>query len=365
MRSVLHAHASSHPDAEVWLDGHPLLLQRWAGSDPVRMAVLPSHGQGLVTGVTTNPNLLDAALANGVLTAETVSLLVSNAGGNAERLAWEMMHEAIRRAAAALEPLHARSAGRRGWVSAQVDPQHADDSAAMVRHAEQLAALAPNIMVKLPATVAGMDALETLAAHGIATNTTLSTTASQARMALEALARGSSRRGSATPAPPAVLTFMVGRLGEAIGTAHAADLSADDVRTVERMALAAQHRLVAQSGVDVRLLVCSLRANALDDACGVPCVHVAAGRALPWVLTCPLSFMERMLARDDGAELADVDSRAAQRLMRVPAVHAAVHANGLTPHTLPQWPALLQNRAEHRAAVQRVILRARALVEES
>ncbi len=130
-------------------------------------------------------------------------------------LAW-LMIEAIGRAAAQqLLPVFEKTQGKKGKLSLQVDPRYYRSTKRMVTHGRQLADLAPNIMVKVPATVSGMRAMEELTAEGISINATVSFSVAQAIACAEAVERGWQRArlaGKATQNLSPCVTIMVGRV---------------------------------------------------------------------------------------------------------------------------------------------------------
>jgi transaldolase len=134
-----------------------------------------------------------------------------------DAIAWTLVEEMSVRAAALLEPIFARERGRNGRLSVQTDPRLYRDAEAIVRQAERFAALRPNIIVKIPATAAGIEAIEEATWRGISINATVSFSLPQALAVAEAFERGLKRRereGQATGELGSVCTLMVGRLDD-------------------------------------------------------------------------------------------------------------------------------------------------------
>src|SRR5947207_9712102 len=77
-----------------------------------------------------------------------------------DEIGWKLIEEMSVRAAKVLEPAFAEHHGRNGRLSIQTDPRLYRDPAAILEHAKRLAALAPNVIVKIPATRAGIPAIE-------------------------------------------------------------------------------------------------------------------------------------------------------------------------------------------------------------
>lgn len=132
-------------------------------------------------------------------------------------LGWEVVFELSIEAAQLLRPAFAASGGRNGRLSIQTDPRLHRDAAALVEQAVRFSQLAPNIIVKVPATQRGILAIEEAAYRGVSINATLSFTVPQALAVGEALERALRRR-EADGLPEQefghVVTIMGGRLDD-------------------------------------------------------------------------------------------------------------------------------------------------------
>ncbi|MEM6788697.1 MAG: transaldolase family protein [Myxococcota bacterium] len=341
------AHVDGHPAAEVWLDGVP-----------DARAIASPYDDALFSGVTTNPKLL---LEGASQRLPTLAAQCPAQYPSAARLADAARRAVLLDVAARMRPRFEATGGAQGWVSAQVSPVSFFDAEAMVAEGVALAALADNMMVKVPATVAGLVAAEHLAARGVALNVTLSTTATQARRAVEALDRGASRRPPGHPWR-AVLTFMVGRLGRAIAQTHREQLQPGDVRCVELMAIDQQARLVAAADAPIKLLLCSLRyAEGEDAALGARAVQLAYARGRPIVLTCPRPLLEGLfdLAPEPPRRL---EAAKQDRLLRLRVVAQALRVDALDDPAVDAWPPMRINREEHLAAYRELTRRAQEVL---
>ena len=130
-------------------------------------------------------------------------------------LAWAIVEEMSVAAAPLLLPAFEASGGRAGRLSVQTDPTLFRDRVAMVEQGTGFDGLAPNIIVKFPATTAGIAAMEEATARGVSINATVSFSVAQAVAAAEAVERGLARReaaGQSTAAMGPVITVMMGRL---------------------------------------------------------------------------------------------------------------------------------------------------------
>ncbi len=171
-----------------------------------------AHG---FVGATSNPVIVAAAVNADKERLQNVLdvLILEHPAAGEDDVAWRLVGEVVREAALLLQPEYERSGGRRGLLCAQVSPKHWRDAKAMAAHAQVLAALAPNIAIKAPATKAGIAAMEEMAAAGIPVNATVSFTTSQAVAVAEALARGDAR---ARKKARHVVTLMIGRVDDHI-----------------------------------------------------------------------------------------------------------------------------------------------------
>ncbi|MGC1968715.1 MAG: transaldolase family protein, partial [Candidatus Acidiferrales bacterium] len=134
-----------------------------------------------------------------------------------DQIAWHVVREISIEAARVLEPLFHAHQGRNGRLSIQTDPRLFRDSQAIFEQAIEFSKLAPNMIVKIPATSAGIPAIEEATYRGVTINATVSFTLPQAIAVAEAVERGLKRREAehkeiAMMGP--VCTIMVGRLDD-------------------------------------------------------------------------------------------------------------------------------------------------------
>lgn len=127
-----------------------------------------------VVGVTTNPTIFAQALSNGESYAEQVSELAA-AGKDVTEAVFEITTADVSRAADLFRPIYDTSHGFDGRVSIEVEPRLAHDAAATIAEAKELWAKIdkPNVMIKIPATVEGLEAITAAIAEGISVNVTL------------------------------------------------------------------------------------------------------------------------------------------------------------------------------------------------
>jgi transaldolase len=170
-------------------------------------------------GATCNPVIALAVLRGDLPTwrARLGELARERPTATETQLGWLAVEELSVAAAALLEPVFEAEGGRNGRLSIQTDPRLYRDPEALVEQAVRFDRLAPNVIVKIPATAAGIVAIEEATARGISVNATVSFTVPQSLAVAEAVERGLRRReaaGSSTSAMGPVCTIMVGRLDD-------------------------------------------------------------------------------------------------------------------------------------------------------
>ncbi|MFC7891500.1 transaldolase [Streptomyces sp. NPDC057381] len=157
----------SEAGVSVWLDD---LSRRRIESGDLAELVGTRH----VVGVTTNPSIFQAAIGSGEGYEEQLADLATR-GVTVDEAVRMMTTADVRAAADVLRPVYEATGGRDGRVSIEVDPRLAHDTRATVAEARQLAWLVdrPNVMIKIPATKAGLPAITEVIGAGISVNVTL------------------------------------------------------------------------------------------------------------------------------------------------------------------------------------------------
>jgi transaldolase len=132
-------------------------------------------------------------------------------------IGWRVVEDISRRSAELLRPTFEKHQGRNGRLSVQTDPRFFRNPEAMLEQAIHFSGLAPNIIVKLPATSAGIQAIEEATYHGVSINATVCFSLPQCIAVAEAFERGLQRRkreGNEAEVVGSVCTIMVGRLDD-------------------------------------------------------------------------------------------------------------------------------------------------------
>jgi transaldolase len=148
-----------------------------------------------VTGLTSNPTIFDHAIKNSTAYDLAIPKLLKN-GKTGEQLFFELALEDITGAADLFRPLWERTDGVDGWVSLEVSPLLARDTAKTLSAAKDLHARAgrPNVFIKIPGTEEGLPAIEEAIFAGVPVNVTLLFSREQYVAAAEAFLRGIERR---------------------------------------------------------------------------------------------------------------------------------------------------------------------------
>jgi len=152
-------------------------------------------GELSVTGLTSNPTIFDHAIQNGDFYDDAIRQKTLE-GKSGETLFFELALEDLIQAADLFRPIHDATGGIDGWVSLEVSPLLADDTAGTIKAAAQLHARAqrPNLFIKIPGTRAGIAAIEESIFAGVPVNVTLLFSREHYIAAAEAYMRGIERR---------------------------------------------------------------------------------------------------------------------------------------------------------------------------
>ena len=155
-----------------------------------------------VTGLTSNPSIYNSAVKNTSFYDAAIAAKVQQ-GLAGEKLFFELAIEDLRRAADLFRPVHDRTGGLDGWVSLEVSPTLAYDTASTLAAARDLHARAdrPNLYIKIPGTPAGLPAIEEAIFAGVPVNVTLLFTTAHYLAAAQAYMRGIERRIEAGLSP--------------------------------------------------------------------------------------------------------------------------------------------------------------------
>jgi transaldolase len=214
-------------------------------------------GSYSVTGLTSNPAIFDKAIGSG----DYDEAIRAKAGQmrSAEELFFELAIEDLQRAADLFLPIHERTDKVDGWVSLELSPLLAYDTARTVEAAKTLQARAgrPNLFIKIPGTAEGLPAITEAIAAGIPVNVTLLFSAGHYLAAADAYLKGLERR-------------IAGGLDPAVGSVASVFMSRWDTAVAQRVPADLADKLALAVGLDIyrayRQLMSSDRFQRLENA---------------------------------------------------------------------------------------------------
>jgi transaldolase len=318
-----------------------------------RLYVTDDPARSLFRGCTTNPPLSWQAIQSDVpyWTDWVDALIDENRGLQPHELAWLTYKEVVRRGAEMFRPIFDASGGRFGFISGQLDPRLLTETDRMVHDAVELHSLSPNVMIKVPASMQGIDVVRQLTAKGIATNTTVCFTLSQilasARAAMEGIQLAQAN-GVDLSHWRAVITMMIGRLTEnpvldLQAERRGISLSWQDRHWFGIAVFRRAYRMLSEGGYASKMLACSLRDGPL-----------VAGKRRFWdvekiagggiVYTCPPYVLEPLFEIGDGLTFgpeidAPVPEAVLEKLAQIPYAVQASDPNGLELEQFNEHPA--------------------------
>jgi transaldolase len=171
-------------------------------------------GEFSITGLTSNPAIFNQAFKSSSAYNDAIADGLKN-GKGAESVFFDLALDDLTRAAKHFRPIYDRTNGVDGWVSLEVSPLLAYDTASTVEEAKELYSRAaqPNLFIKIPGTKEGLPAIEEAIFAGIPVNVTLLFSREQYLAAADAFLRGIERRIDAglNPAVGSVASVFVSR----------------------------------------------------------------------------------------------------------------------------------------------------------
>jgi transaldolase len=199
-----------------------------------------------VVGITTNPTIFARALSDGRAYEAQVAHLAA-AGTSAADAIFTLTTDDVRAAADVLRPVHDATGGLDGWVSIEVSPVAAHDVAETLAETYRLKAVIdrPNVLIKIPATAAGVEAIRVATAAGISVNVTLIFSLARYEQVIDAYLSGLERAAEAgldLSRIRSVASFFVSRVDTAVDGQLGA-IDSPEARELEGRAAVANARL--------------------------------------------------------------------------------------------------------------------------
>ncbi len=359
----------TNPEMEIWWDSSPLVYSQWSkkmlDSAPPskketwkeqlgRLYNVNDPADSIVRGCTTNPPLSWTAVqSDPKFWAEWIAKQSqANPSLDNHKLAWLTYKEIVRRGAEMMMPIYEASNGRYGWISGQLDPRLFTEIDQMVTDADELRSISPNVMIKVPASMQGIEVLKILTSKAISTNTTTCFTLPQIMASADAAMAGialAEKNKTDMSHWRAVITMMIGRLTENPVLDQQAErknikLSWQDKHWYGIAVFRRAYKLLTEGGYASKLLACSMRAGPL-----------VAGRPQYWdmqkiaggniVYTCPPYVLEPFFQVGDDLgfepeiEKDDVPAEVMEKMMKIPYAIQAYDPNGLALEQFNTHPA--------------------------
>ncbi len=205
----------------VWLDD--LSRAKLTGADAHSLP--PRIKNSGVVGVTTNPAIFKSAISDATEYASDIAALK---GKSVEEIITKLTTDDVRQACDLFADIYRTSNGVDGRVSIEVDPRSAHDTAATVTEGKALWQIVdrPNLLIKVPATLAGLPAITELIGTGISVNVTLIFSIERYVQVIEAFIAGievAAKNGADLTQIHSVASFFISRLDTAIDPLLKAD----------------------------------------------------------------------------------------------------------------------------------------------
>jgi transaldolase len=311
-----------------------------------------------VTGLTSNPTIFDQAIGNTGAYDASMRRLAA-AGKSGEALFVELALEDLRRAADLFRPAFDVTGGADGWVSMEVSPLLADDTAGSIAAAARIHRQAgrANLYVKIPGTPAGIPAIEESIYAGVPINVTLLFSREQYVAAAEAYLRGIERRIAAgrDPQVASVASLFVSRWDRAVSDAVPAALrnrlgiaiAGRTYRAYRELLASERWRKLASAGARPQCLLWA--STGTKDPNAPPTLYVEALAAPDTINTIPEKTLHAFAAQgklqgamaEDGGDAEAVLAHFAQAGVDIDALAERLQREGAQAF-VKSWRALMQ-----------------------
>jgi transaldolase len=385
--NLLEALVQVSPGMEIWWDSSPVIFQNWcrklldksdAGDRQTlkrqfgRMYNRENPEESLLRGGTTNPALSLQAIQDDEPHWKeiTFGIIKNHPGIDKESLFWLLYKEVVKQGSDMFLPLFEKTNFREGYLSGQVDPRKSFDRESMLKQAAELAAINPNVMVKVPGTKEGYEVIEELTSRGIATNNTLTFVLPQLMDCAKSVQKGL-EKAKANQVDlsrwRSVITHMEARYGDLgglrdFGKEKGIELSEGDVRLAELAIFKKAYRLVRERKYPSKMLSCSLRVGPTVD--GVLRVwHLEEKAGANIVVTCPPTFIDEMIHFPGQEKITFIKDRIDQeipkevldKLLRIPYFERAYAEDGYARAEYNTHPSLVKTAQQFSKATDGMV----------
>jgi transaldolase len=379
--------ADISPGMEIWWDSSPVIFKNWcqkmiekAQPDERqllqlqfdRMYNLDDPASQLFRGVTTNPALSLQAIRDDEARWNRVAAEIQekSPGIDTETLFWELYKSVVKAGSDMYLPLFEATGYKEGYLSGQVDPRSVFDKEAMIKQAEELATINPNVMIKIPGSKEGYEVIEHLTSKGISTNNTLTFILPQlvdcARTVQKGLEKAKSN-GVDLSKWRSVITHMESRYGDLGGLRDFAkekgvELSDGDVRLAELAIFKKAYKFLKDNNLPSKMLSCSLRVGPTVDGHN-RIWHLEEKAGADIIVTCPPSFIDQVLFLPDVDRitfekdriLEDIPKDVMDKLMQVPYFERAYAEDGYSRDEYNSHPSLERTAQQFSNATEEMV----------
>ena len=375
------------PGMEIWWDSSPVIFDNWCrkildqaapeNRDIIqgqfdRMYDKSSPENQLFRGVTTNPALSLQAIQDDPPFWEGVAkaIIADNPGIDTESLFWALYKDVVKRGSDMYLPLFEKTGYKEGYLSGQVDPRSVFDKDAMLKQALDLAAINPNVMIKVPGSSQGYEVIEELTARGISTNNTLTFVLPQLVDCARSVERGLEKaRANNVDLSQwrSVITHMESRFGDLGGLRELAkeegvELTEGDVRLAELAIFKKAYRYLEDNNLPSKMLSCSLRFGPTVNG-ETRLWHLEEKTGASVVVTCPPPFIGQIINFDEADKIvfekdrihADIPADVMDKLMRVPYFEKSYAVDGYSRDEYDTLPALQKTARQFSAATEEMV----------
>ena len=375
------------PGMEIWWDSSPVIFENWCKkmidkSRPedvenlkaqfARMYDKENPAYQLFRGVTTNPPLSLQAIQDDEPFWENVAqeIIAANPGIDTETLFWNLYKEVVRKGSDMYLSLFEKSGYKEGYLSGQVDPRSVFDKDAMLKQATEIAAINPNVMIKVPGSKQGYEVIEELTARGISTNNTLTFILPQLVDCANTVKRGleTAKKNNVDLSKwRSVITHMESRYGDLGGLRDFAaevgvELSDLDVRMAELAIFKKAYKYLEDNGLPSKMLSCSLRLGPKVN--GTTRIwHLEEKTGASIVVTCPPPFIDQVMNFEGEKDIvfekdrihADIPKDVMDKLMRIPYFERAYAEDGYSRDEYNTHPALQRTAEQFSNATEEMV----------
>ncbi|MBE0477702.1 transaldolase [Candidatus Aerophobetes bacterium] len=374
-----------NPEAEIWWDSSPLIYQAWAKEfiDSVKDGEKKENIEKRLLHLY-NPEKPEDSFFRGVTTNPPLSLTVLSyrkdywqsfvkrvhricPGKKDGDLFWQLYKEIICKGAELFLPVFKKSGYQYGYISAQLDPRDREDFDLMLKQAEELASLSPNVMIKVPGTKEGYEVIKELTSRGVPTNNTLAFMIPQFVACAGAVKEGlqiANQNGVDISTWRSVITFMSSRFTasddlEKEAKQKGIQLSEEDIRWAELAIMKKAYRILKEQNHPSKMLLCSMRISPIING-EKRCWHLEKLAGADIVYTCPPKFIAPLLLEGDHIEFSNqIDEPAPEdvmgKLLKIDYFAKGYDEEGYKPEEFNFHPALLNTAKEFSGAVKGMI----------